>query len=691
MKTNLSLFDEVIVELENDLKPKLRELLGREYSFLDLFCTKHRDSLGLSATGVLTQAVAFDPSSGTDRKTDLHTGRLIAITSLVPGLKKRYIGPTCGESNTASDREALALSEFIEDNDRCQAYNDAYAPSLWNGFVQEIRGEVIDILHDALETHGSEFLSHQYMGTHLAVGPGSSSDHSGDSSFYSKLGDSEMSFSSRAVQRTFKMLARMTQNGMLTEAVRCALHGRHDSIDSCAVFVSVLKTNLKNRGICTQPSGNMSLQLATHSALSEILKFQFDCDLSIQQSLNGQLAYWGSKGQINFLNFSWNFCTFDLSRASNFPWVLVQDMFPERWVRWFRHVRSPRMRFSDGSEVEKHMCSTMGNGFTFSLMTLFLSAIVRALYRFAGLPEHDIDPLTGKKVKTWAVYGDDIIVDKRVANGLQQVLAAFGFLINRSKSYSEGLFRESCGQDYYDGYPVRPVFCESLETQADVFSLLNRLALWGVQHSVALPRALSLLRRTADSLGPVLRVPNTEDVSHGLHVPFDRSITVQPNAIPPFLTKLKGQAGHDGAIFQALAPKTNRIRLNTERIIRRHVSFLSPEYFLNGPVALRVLYSGTAQVEVETEWRSENLFAFLLGTVSGSIRQGQYSLRSPGGVEYQLRWMYAPSWGLHSLYGGTASCARTGTAKHVYALWEEYVRVNICMPPKRAKYIGPVA
>lgn len=682
-----SLFDDVITELENELNSTLARQFGREKSFLELFCTRGRKSLGFGAPGVLAQSVAPSLYNGEDRFTDLHPGRLFAIQALVPGLRKRYIGPTNNTvgSLTQADREAAAESEFLEDNARCEAYNKAYDPSKWNGFIQEVRGEVIDLLNDVLESPSDNYLDASWMGKQLDVGPGSSSDRQGDSSSYSKLGDSEMSFSSRAVQRTYKMLARMSYVGLAREAVRDSIHGRHDSVDSCAVFVSVPKTNLINRGICTQPSGNMVLQQRTHCALADILRKRFDCDLANQQSLNGDLAYRGSRGRRSLQDHSWEFTTWDLSRASNFPWVLIQDHFPTRWMRWLRHIRSSRMRMPSGVEVTKHMCSTMGNGYTFALMTLFLSAIVVTLYKKADLPLFDTDPITGLPVKTWAVYGDDIIVDKGVANGLQQVLAAYGFLVNRKKSFDSGFFRESCGKDYYDGYPVRPVFCESLETQSDVYSLLNRLVLWGVQHSVALPRTCALLRSAADTLGEPLRVPNTEDVAHGLHVPFDKHITIDKAVMPSYMKNLVGQCGHDGVVFKSLAPKTNTIRINTVRVVKRHVTYLSSEFFLLGPVKGTRWWTWDApqQCEVDVDWRSENLFAFLLGTISGSIRNGTYSVRSDGPTLYSLRWMYAPSWGLHSAYGGTASCARTGTAKHVYALWEEYVRKNVVPPPKK--------
>jgi hypothetical protein len=57
-------------------------------------------------------------------------------------------------------------------------------------------------------------------------------------------------------------------------------------------------------------------------------------------------------------------------------------------VQWLALIRSTYIRVGKKT-YEKHMLSTMGNGFTFSLMTLLLSAIVKVLYSFADLPEYD--------------------------------------------------------------------------------------------------------------------------------------------------------------------------------------------------------------------------------------------------------------------------------------------------------------
>jgi hypothetical protein len=56
------------------------------------------------------------------------------------------------------------------------------------------------------------------------------------------------------------------------------------------------------------------------------------------------------------------------------------------------------------------------------------------------------------------VYGDDIIVKTVWHDAVINKLEAYGLRVNRSKSFARSHFRESCGGDFYEGKPVRPVY-----------------------------------------------------------------------------------------------------------------------------------------------------------------------------------------------------------------------------------------
>lgn len=609
--------------------------------------------------------------SRTGRETTTSAGRFYAALTLSAGLRKRFIGATSAPSVSSTDRETNAVLEFLEDNARCAQFNRSFRPSDMPDFVQVIFGEVRLLLAETFEDPRFEF-TFSRIGCGLVSGPGASSGLPKrlkrallDAGSYGRLGNSPMSFSHDNVRRLYKAVCNTSRLTYAAEAVRYACYGVDDSVEVPAVFLSVPKTTLKNRGICTQPSGNMALQLSTHSWFCEILRF-WGVDLENQQFLNRRLAYYGSRGPLHCKGRSWSFDTWDLSRASNFPWQLIVEVFPPEVVVWLDSIRSHEMLVSLGSSyqcVRKEMCSTMGNGFTFALMTLLLSAIVKALYSYFGLSEYDeiCSPTAGvrhpeavrsSRLKTWAVYGDDIIVDHRLRYALPLVLKHFGFLVNSDKSYTSGSFRESCGADFYQGYNVRPVFVETLDNQADIYSLLNRLSEWSIYHSIPLPRAIHCLRTAAASLGPELRVPFGEDVSAGLRVPpnmafSDKKCEDLVGAVAP--TAYRALSKHGSKLYAALVPKPFTRRVFREVTRKRPWCCIKTRqvYFYTDVVAVK--------------WNTEshpNLYAVLMHMLSGTIRQGTYGVR-PRSTTYEVDWRICPNWTSNQDQGVTAVGLRT--------------------------------
>lgn len=157
------------------------------------------------------------------------------------------------------------------------------------------------------------------------------------------------------------------------------------------------------------------------------------------------------------------------------------------------------------------MVSTMGNGFTFPLMTLLFCCAVRATYDVMGYP-------CDARRDDFAVFGDDIIVRKDCYAFITRMLNKLGFVVNDAKSFSEGPFRESCGHDYFRGVFCRGVYVKSLETVSRVYSLVNRLARWSAYTNIPLVATLTFLIKSVPK--DVLFVPRSEDDEAGVHVPF---------------------------------------------------------------------------------------------------------------------------------------------------------------------------
>jgi hypothetical protein len=170
------------------------------------------------------------------------------------------------------------------------------------------------------------------------------------------------------------------------------------------------------------------------------------------QSHNQLTAYLGS------LDGSWG--TIDLSSASDsILKTMLWEFFPANVANFLAPYLSQRVTVR-GKLRTLHMLSTSGNCLTFVLEAIVFSGI--------GLAAISTVDTFAQEESTGAlrVYGDDIAIKTRYAETCVQFLELFGFIVNRSKSFisPEFLYRESCGEEFYQGintsayyFPRRPV------------------------------------------------------------------------------------------------------------------------------------------------------------------------------------------------------------------------------------------
>jgi len=243
---------------------------------------------------------------------------------------------------------------------------------------------------------------------------------------------------------------------------------------------TVPKNEEKDRTIAIEPLGNMCLQLAAGAYLEGALR-SIGLDITKQQPKNRLLARKGSKDG--------TLCTIDLSSASDMitP-ALVQLLLPPEWFELLMAIRCQEMLLPNGEWITLQMVSTMGNGFTFPLMTLLITSLI---YGFRcqrkGSPTLWID---------WsetAVFGDDIIIRSTEYDDFCSILESSGLVVNKDKSYFDGSFRESCGGDYYDGEDVTPFYVTSLSCDAEIYIALNKVAEWSAKVGVVPTRCLGYL------------------------------------------------------------------------------------------------------------------------------------------------------------------------------------------------------
>lgn len=227
-------------------------------------------------------------------------------------------------------------------------------------------------------------------------------------------------------------------------------------------FTSVAKDSTKNRGICVEPSLNVGYQLSVGSHIRERLYTVAGIDIkgrpgrpeTSAQSVHRRLARAASVQR--------NLSTLDLSNASDtISLVLVKLLLPKGWFDLLSALRSPETNVN-GQWIKLHKFSSMGNGFTFELETLLFFAIAKAIYKDGFV----------------SAYGDDLIVPHDESESLRPALKFFGFVVNRSKSFTSSAhpFRESCGGDYLCGEAVRPIYLKTLPaTPSEWMALHNRV------------------------------------------------------------------------------------------------------------------------------------------------------------------------------------------------------------------------
>lgn len=215
----------------------------------------------------------------------------------------------------------------------------------------------------------------------------------------------------------------------------------------------VPKTALCSRAICVEPNLNTLFQKGIGSFIRKRLR-RLGIDLSNQPKKHKIFTQMGSLTGL--------YSTIDLSSASDtISTSIVWDLLPQPWIDLLETCRSPfTYQPEKGEWVQNEKFSSMGNGYTFELETLIfasITSVIEDLYK-----DERFDPSFKDKNHPhsldWSVFGDDIICHRKIADELIEALKLFGFIINEEKSFSTTFFRESCGNDYFDGVSVRPYF-----------------------------------------------------------------------------------------------------------------------------------------------------------------------------------------------------------------------------------------
>ena len=422
-----------------------------------------------------------------------------AMQSLRASLMKKF---TDGPSASA---ESNALSLFLKINEQCKAFTLG-TTSLTVSEAIAI-GEAKDFIYRLFfpsnqESGNLRRLTLAEISSRFSVGNGANiGSYSTD--FLSKIGTSRMTATNHRLHKLYVQAISCDPLWSSVESTRSKF--READIVQGSRLSFVPKTTEISRTICTEPILNMLFQKGIASVLEDLLAEVCGIDLRKQPDKNRMLAQLGSK--------EGKFGTIDLSSASDSMSIgLVREFFPKHVFDMLEMTRCPYTVLPDGTNVELHMISSMGNAFTFPLQTIFFTSLVYGAYRALSI---HFDRPYRQSLGSFAVFGDDIICVKEAYGLLTRLLSICGFGVNVDKSFNQGPFRESCGRDYFNGHNVRGVYIKTLRTISDKYSAINRLNRWSSIWGIPLPTVIhSLLRGVR-----FLPVPLDEMDDCGIKVP----------------------------------------------------------------------------------------------------------------------------------------------------------------------------
>lgn len=162
-----------------------------------------------------------------------------------------------------------------------------------------------------------------------------------------------------------------------------------------------------------------------------------------------------AKGYINFTNQEINrslarsssvdckYATIDLKDASDMvSWNLIKKLVTPDWLVALTATRSTHASLPD-STLEFKKFAPMGSALCFPIEAMLFYSIGRSV---------------SDEVY---VYGDDMIVPRIDAENVIKALESYGLLVNHDKTLLTGLFRESCGGEYYCGVDISYIKCKS--------------------------------------------------------------------------------------------------------------------------------------------------------------------------------------------------------------------------------------
>jgi len=424
--------------------------------------------------------------------------RFAAARSLEKSLTKKMIEvDDTVEIGASQERSKRAITRFLASNERCcRAYSDVEQKRLINEMAHKAHRQLPELWWDQIIACARH-------------GPGASIGSKGRNSNFEKFFCNQMTATDFSLYVEYAKYIEGFPTWALAEKQRRALWADHPVCEIVAgsKLSTVPKNSETDRVICTEPVLNGFFQQGIGSILESVLRREYGYDKAKQPNRNRYLAHLGS--------LRGNIATIDLSDASDsISMGLVKALLPSDWVAAIEDTRSPVTQLPNKEVITLNMVSSMGNGFTFNLMTYIFTLVLHVVADRRGENIHR--SLCG-------VFGDDICCPTDWYQDVLDALVLLGFTPNKEKSFGDGLFRESCGTDWYRGENIRGVYIKRLASLQDVYSAINRLNRWSVIFRVRLPETKSFLWELGARYHREMKVKRKGAFPN--YVPFDTAVT----------------------------------------------------------------------------------------------------------------------------------------------------------------------
>ncbi len=307
--------------------------------------------------------------------------------------------------------------------------------------------------------------------------------------------------------------------------------------------ITVPKTLKTPRIIAIEPTAMQYVQQGLLEAIEDELAgddFLASFVSWSSQIPNQELA---RKGSLPDLDQDESLATLDLSEASD----RVSNQLVMSMLRNHPHLQGAidacRSKTADvnGELYELVKFASMGSALCFPIETfVFTTIILSAIADAIGTPP--TKALLKKLQGRVRVYGDDIVVPVRYAKNVIDRLEFFGLKVNRSKSFMNGQFRESCGKEYYAGTDVGIVRVrrEFPTSRSHVSELVSTVSLRNLLFTAGYRSTVQFLDKVIEEFIPFPIVeptssalgrwsddpPKAERIHQDLQVPLVKAATV---------------------------------------------------------------------------------------------------------------------------------------------------------------------